>query len=70
MEFLYRLAGKAVVVSVILEKSGWQRSEVAKYQVLPPKGRPVRDRKPIGAAWYEVREGLRKVLEELSSRRS
>jgi hypothetical protein len=60
--------GEAVVVSIILEKSGWQRSDVAKYQVLPPKGRPVRDRKPIRDAWYEVQEGLRKVLEELRAK--
>jgi len=61
-------AGEAVVVSIILEKCGWERTAVAKYEVLPPKGRPVRDRKPIRDAWYEVQEGLRKVLEELRAR--
>jgi hypothetical protein len=58
-------AGEAVVVSIILEKCGWERSALAKYAVLPPKGRPVRDWKPVRHAWYEVQEGLRKVLEEL-----
>ncbi len=61
-------ADEAVVVSIILEKCGWERNAVAKYQVLPRKGHPVRDRKPIRDAWYEVQEGLRKVLEELRTR--
>lgn len=61
-------SGEAVVVSIILEKCGWERTAVAKYQVLPGKGRPVRDRKPIRDAWYEVQEGLRTVLEELQIR--
>ncbi|MCL5742300.1 MAG: TIR domain-containing protein, partial [Acidobacteria bacterium] len=61
-------AGEAAVVSVILEKCGWERTTVAKYQVLPPKGRPVRDRKPIRDAWYEVQEGLRVVLEALRTK--
>jgi internalin A len=63
-------AGETVVVSIILEKSGWERTAVAKYQVLPRKGRPVRDRKPIRDAWYEVQEGLRKVLEEFGVKSS
>ena len=57
-------AGEAVVVSVILEPCGWQRSPVAKYQALPRKGGPVRLTKPQTKAWFDVQEGLRKVLEE------
>lgn len=33
-----------------------------------PKGRPVRDSKPIRDSWYEVQEGLRRVLEEVRAR--
>lgn len=58
-------AGHAVVVSIVLEKCGWERTAVAKYQVLPRKGRPVRNAQPQRDAWYEVQEGLRKVLEQL-----
>jgi hypothetical protein len=61
-------AKEAVVVSIILEKRGWEKHPLAKYQVLPPKGRPVRDSKPIRDSWYEVQEGLRRVLEEVRAR--
>ena len=63
-------AGKAVVVSIILEKCGWERSAVAKYQVLPPKGRPVRNTQPQRDAWFGVQEGLRKTLESLRAKSS
>ncbi len=62
-------AGEAVVVSIILEKCSWERTPVAKYQVLPRKGFPVRNRKPIRDAWYEVQEGLRTVLEGLRGKK-
>ncbi len=58
-------AKEAVMVSIILEECGWRRTAVAKYEVLPRKGPPVRDRKPIRNAWYDVQEGLREVLEGL-----
>lgn len=61
-------AGDAVVVSIILEKCGWERSTLAKYAVLPRKGRPIRNAQPQRDAWYEVQEGLRKVLEELQGK--
>jgi internalin A len=61
-------AKQAVVVSIILEKCGWERTAVAKYQVLPRKGLPVRDTEPQRDAWYNVQEGLRKVLEELRAK--
>ncbi|MBI4661576.1 MAG: toll/interleukin-1 receptor domain-containing protein [Verrucomicrobia bacterium] len=60
--------GEAVVVSIILEKCGWDRHAAADYQVLPRKGRPVRDRKPIRDAWYKVQEGLRNVLEKMRAK--
>ena len=61
-------AGETVVLSVILEKCGWERNAVAKYQVLPSKGRPVRNTQPQRDAWYSVQEGLRKVLEGLQAK--
>lgn len=57
-------AGEAVVVSIILEKCGWKRL-AGNYQALPSKGKPVRNTSPQRDAWYEVQEGLRKVLEDL-----
>ena len=57
-----------MVVSIILEKCGWERTAVAKYQVLPRRGFPVRNKQPQRDAWYEVQEGLRKVLEDLRKR--
>lgn len=56
--------GEAVVVSIILEKCGWQKL-AGNYQALPSNGKPVRNTSPQRDAWYEVQEGLRMVLEEL-----
>ena len=56
-------AGEAAVVSIILEKCGWMKL-AGNYQALPSKGKPVRGTKPQRDAWYEVQEGLRKVLED------
>jgi internalin A len=60
-------AGDAVVVSIILEKCGWQKL-AGDYQALPPKGKPVRNTQPQRDAWYAVQEGLRKVLEKLRAK--
>ena len=60
-------AGEAVVVSIILEKCGWQKL-AGNYQTLPPKGKPVRNTSPQRDAWYAVQEGLRTVLEKLCLR--
>ena len=56
---------EAVLASIVLEKCQWKRSRLAKYQVLPPKGAPVRDTKPQRNAWHAVAEELRTVLEIL-----
>jgi len=56
---------EAVLASIVLEKCQWKRSRLAKYQVLPPKGTPVRDTKPQRNAWHAVAEELRTVLETL-----
>ena len=58
-------AGKAKLVSVILKPCDWERNEAKRFQVLPFKGRPVSKHTPRDNAWYEVQEGLRKVLEDL-----
>lgn len=60
--------GKAKLVSIILKPCGWQRHDAAKFQVLPFKGKPVWKHNPRTNAWYDVQEGLRKVLEELRTK--
>jgi internalin A len=60
-------SGEAVVISIILEKCGWQKL-AGDYQALPPKGKPVRNTQPQRDAWYAVQEGLRKVLEKLRAK--
>jgi|CXWL01.1.fsa_nt_gi internalin A len=61
---------ETVLASIILEKCQWERTRLAKYQVLPPKGAPVRDTKPQRNAWHAVAEGLRTKIEELRDTRS
>jgi hypothetical protein len=52
------------------EKCCWERTALAEYQVLPRKGRPVRNTQPQRDAWYELQEGLRKVLENVGLNKS
>ena len=61
---------EAILASIILEKCLWKHSRLAKYQVLPPKGYPVRDTKPQRNAWHAVAEELRKLLEQCRDARS
>ena len=56
---------EAVLASIVLEKCQWKHSRLTKYQVLPPKGAPVRDTRPQRNAWHAVAEELRAVLETL-----
>ena len=60
--------GKAKLVSIILKPCEWGRHEAAKFLVLPFKGKPVWKHNPRTNAWYNVQEGLRKVLEELRAK--
>ena len=61
---------EAVLASIVLEKCQWKRSRLAKYQVLPPKGAPVRDTRPQRDAWHTVAEGLRTKIEEILDAKS
>lgn len=61
---------EVILASIILEKCQWKRSKLAKYQVLPPRGAPVRDTKPQRNAWHAVAEGLWEKIEELRDARS
>jgi len=63
-------AGEARVVPVILRPCDWQGCPFAKLAALPVDGRAVTAADNRDAAFLEVAEGLRKVVEDLRERRS
>lgn len=61
--------GEARVIPILLRPVYYQRSPFAKLQVLPTNGKPI-----MGSGWhcqdeafFDVAEGIRKAVEELSS---
>lgn len=56
-------AGSAKVVPILLTPCDWKSSPFAKLQVLPAGARPVSQWKNRAAAWLDVVEGLRRLVE-------
>jgi CBASS immunity sensor of nucleotide second messenger signals/TIR domain-containing protein len=58
-------AGEARVIPVILRRVDWHGAEFGKLQALPRDGKPVTQWSDRDAAFYEIAQGIRKVIEEL-----
>ena len=54
-----------IVQALSLKLTDGEKTMLAQYQVLPPKGKPVRDTKPQRDAWHVIAEELRRTLEPL-----
>jgi len=61
-------AGKAVVIPVILRPVDWQAAPFAHLSVLPKHGRPVVNWPTRDAAFLDVAQGVRAVVEQLTGR--
>jgi hypothetical protein len=59
-----REAGEALVIPVILRDCVWERTPLAKLQMLPEGGRPITLWPNRAAAFHNVAEGIREVLEK------
>ena len=57
---------EAVVIPVILRYVQWQITILGKLQALPTGARPVKSWRDQDEAFYNVAEGIRKVVEEIS----
>ena len=60
--------GEACVIPIILRHSYWQRSPFKKLQILPTDDNPVKSWLDEDAAFLNVAEGIRRVVELLLSR--
>jgi hypothetical protein len=63
-------AGKARVIPVIIRNADWTQAKFAKLQALPKEGKAVTLWPDRDLAWTNVAEGIRRVAEEIRSRRS
>ena len=59
--------GDATVIPIILRWVSWQRTPLGKLQALPKDGKPVKSWQDEDEAFYNVIEGIYKVVEELMS---
>ena len=62
--------GEAQVIPVIIRKVDWTQAEFAKLQALPKEGKAVTLWPDRDSAWTNVAEGIRRVAEEIRSKRS
>lgn len=61
--------GRAVVVPVLLSPCSWRDEDFARLEMLPRKDEPVSSFSPRDEAWFLVEEGLKKVVEQATSKR-
>ena len=57
--------GEATVIPIILRWVSWQRTPLGELQALPKDGKPVKSWQDEDEAFYNVVEGIHKVVAEL-----
>ena len=62
--------GKARVIPIIIRNADWTQAKFAKLQALPKEGQAVTLWPDRDSAWTNVAEGIRRVAEEIRSKRS
>lgn len=60
-------AGEARVVPILLRPAYWKGFPFAKLQMLPSNGKPISNWDDQNAAFFDVVQGLRKIMDEVSS---
>jgi hypothetical protein len=58
-------SGSARVIPIIVRSCDWQDFPFGKLQALPEKGRPIADHESSDTAYLNIRQGLRKVFDEI-----
>lgn len=61
---------ETIVIPVILRDVDWHSAPFGKLQALPKDGKPVRKWRDRDSAWRNVSEGIKKVVNEIQSKRS
>ena len=62
-------AGEARVIPVILRQVEWKQTPFGKLKPLPTGGKPVILWTDRDSAFFDIAQGIRKVIEELGERR-
>ena len=62
--------GEATVIPIILRWINWQRTPLGELQALPKDGKPVKSWQDEDEAFYNVVEGIIKVVEEIATKSS
>jgi hypothetical protein len=62
--------GEACVIPIILRPCDWHKAPFGKLQALPINGKPITDRswRSLDEAFYDVTQGIRKVVEKLNTK--
>ena len=55
------------IVSVVLEACDWLYHRLSGFEVLPEKGKPVNEWRPIGKGWQNVVDGIREAVQTLQT---
>jgi len=59
-------AGKARVIPIILRPVDWKKAPFGKLKALPTDAKPVTKWVDRDSAFYDIAQGIRKVIEELT----
>jgi TIR domain len=59
--------GKARIIPIILRECAWKETIIEKLQALPTSHKPVTHWKPRDKAWMQITQGIRQVVEELTT---
>ncbi len=54
------------MIPIILEHCDWQNHQLSEFQVLPDKGKPIKEWQPESQGWQNVVEGIQKIVEEFT----
>ena len=55
------------VIPIILEDCDWLHHQLSGFEVLPHKGKPINEWKPITKGWQNVVDGIWKVVDEMQT---
>lgn len=69
-ELVKALDAKTTIVSIILEPCDWEHDkQIARFEVLPEKGKPISQWEDKNAAWLDVVKGIRRAISNIQHKK-
>ena len=65
MELVKSLSSNTRVIPIILEHCNWPNHQLSDFQVLPDRGKPIKEWQPESRGWQNVLDGIQKVIEAM-----